>query len=575
MVAAFERGRKKLNLPELFRVYHNHALRVTREHSTSDALEPGYRATRAKYIPERIVEWQDFPVLHDELWQVIRKMPLWQLQCHQYPDLPDLDDGQGTSKLFPFEVSALQLHLETVIQPLNKLIRQLCATDFVAAKYGQADHIQYESDGLPGGLLVWKRNEWHKPGVTVVELDRDTMTLPVLITGYSMMLKEGKIIVRSPRRFAQAAHWVVVAAVGEVYTDMMQLGLRHGYVFMADACIFLHVSPDEPAIVKSHLFVPRLDVPDVHDDHRVADTIVPQMLTFVLSSLNTFPPKQEWFRSQKHLRRFPEELRCVEISTRASRDTPEALRTYIRYRSVRERLTNRSVLPKPHQLVEDYGRIREGYCSMRCMQSLFLGEHIDPNCTNAVSHGERGQKHPLSREDLLARLKEQIDHDPDCSLEQLHIRGSSGYMLKAILRPYQYIVIVKAVEESCVRYLLHEVNVYDHLRHLQGSYVPVCLGYFRPKQSYVYHGSKTVAMMVMSYAGLRVDFDLSGIALPDRDWEQEARACVDKLRAEGAFIDHFAMRNFLYCPDVDRVLAIDLERYIVQREVEGAERKKT
>lgn len=574
MVAAFGRGQKKLTLPELFRVYHKHALHVTHERSPSDALEEGCRATRAKYVPERIVEWDDFPALHEELWQAVRKTPLWQSQCHQYPDLPDLDDGHGTSTFFPFEVSALQLHLETVIQPLNRIIRQLCATDFVAAKYGQADHIRYESDGLPGGSLVWKRNEWHKPGVTVVELDRDSLTLPVLMAGYLVLLEERRIIVQSPRRFAQAAHWAVAVAVSEVYTDMMQLGLRHGYVFMTDACIFLHVSPDQPTVVKSHLFAPRLDVPNLDDDTRATDTIVPQMLTFVLNSLNTPAPKQDWFRNLERLQRFPEELRCVEISTRACRDTTTALRAYIQYRTLRERLATKSVQPKP-QLAEDHGRIREEYCSTKCMQSLLLGEPIDPNCPNALAHGQRGQKHPLSGADFIARLKEQVDRDPDHSLEQLHIRGSSGYMLKAILWPYKYIVVVKAVEESCVRYLLHEVNVYDHLRHLQGSHVPVCLGYFRPKQSYVYHGSETVAMMVMSYAGVRVDFDLSGVAPPNRDWEQEARECVDKLRAAGAFIDHLAIRNFLFCPDVGRVLAIDLERFIVEREVEGAERKKT
>jgi hypothetical protein len=51
----------------------------------------------------------------------------------------------------------------------------------------------------------------------------------------------------------------------------------------------------------------------------------------------------------------------------------------------------------------------------------------------------------------------------------------------------------------------HILENYDHLTSLQGRQIPVCLGAFKPRITYWYHGEKMAhMMMILGWSGMRL-----------------------------------------------------------------------
>lgn len=76
---------------------------------------------------------------------------------------------------------------------------------------------------------------------------------------------------------------------------MLQKGIRWGYIFVAEAIIFLNI-PDDPTTVRYHLSIPRLDFQD-DDQNRFHRTSVAQIFAFFLNSLSAEAPSQAWHDS--------------------------------------------------------------------------------------------------------------------------------------------------------------------------------------------------------------------------------------------------------------------------------------
>jgi hypothetical protein len=132
---------------------------------------------------------------------------------------------------------------------------------------------------------------------------------------------------------------------------------------------------------------------------------------------------------------------------------------------------------------------------------------------------------------------------------------------------------VKAVPSWCVPYTKHELNVYDCIRPLQGVAVPVYIGAMEPKCDYWCEGEKTIYMMVMSWAGVRPDYGIVNNADSKRNYKQEAEGCLQKIRNAGANLDYIAWRNFLWNEELNSLIAIDFERFKVDKYVAGSLRR--
>lgn len=140
------------------------------------------------------------------------------------------------------------------------------------------------------------------------------------------------------------------------------------------------------------------------------------------------------------------------------------------------------------------------YCSIPCLLGLTNGGYLDPSCPNIADHG---QSH-LRRLDFLRLLQEQLAHDrgPVTNCEPLWIGGSRGDMFKITLSSHGYTVIAKGVQRHDEPYLMHEVQVYHHLRTMQGIHIPVCLGSTRLLLPYYHRGGKYMHFLLLSYAGV-------------------------------------------------------------------------
>lgn len=128
------------------------------------------------------------------------------------------------------------------------------------------------------------------------------------------------------------------------------------------------------------------------------------------------------------------------------------------------------------------------YCSVACLLGLANRGYLDFNCPNIADHG---QSH-LKRRDFLRLMQEQLAHNrgdiTDC--EPLLLGESRGFMFKITLSSHGYTVVAKGVRHHDAPHLIHESNVYDHLRTIQGIHIPVCLGGTNLILPYYHRGGK-------------------------------------------------------------------------------------
>lgn len=112
----------------------------------------------------------------------------------------------------------------------------------------------------------------------------------------------------------------------------------------------------------------------------------------------------------------------------------------------------------------------------------------------------------MGPQEFTRRLQCQLIRNRNEGFEPLHVRGQTGYLVKATLLSHGYTVIIKATTMEKRHCLEAEVENYCHLRSLQGQQIPVCLGLFKPRIAYWYHGELMVQMMILSWSGTQLQY---------------------------------------------------------------------
>ena len=79
-------------------------------------------------------------------------------------------------------------------------------------------------------------------------------------------------------------------------------------------------------------------------------------------------------------------------------------------------------------------------------------------------------------------------------------------MFKITLTSHGYTVAAKETVFAWISDLLHEENIYNRLRSIQGVHIPVCLGSISLRTPF-FHGRNVdiIHMMFMAYGGKRID----------------------------------------------------------------------
>jgi hypothetical protein len=135
---------------------------------------------------------------------------------------------------------------------------------------------------------------------------------------------------------------------------------------------------------------------------------------------------------------------------------------------------------------------------------LQTGNDLDELCPN-VGHRRRGQtdptQHPISAEDTILSLKNQLDENIDRCIP-FNDCGSYGAPFKLTCMKYGYTVIGKGTTSGLWKEVSRDAEVYRVLRKAQGSAVPVFLVAIDLAKIYFLRGAGQIRhMLSMGWGG--------------------------------------------------------------------------
>ncbi|KAK1252527.1 hypothetical protein MKX08_003714 [Trichoderma sp. CBMAI-0020] len=204
---------------------------------------------------------------------------------------------------------------------------------------------------------------------------------------------------------------------------------------------------------------------------------------------------------------------------------------------------------KPRKVKE----VENAYCTQQCLLGVANGTPLDKSCPNVHLHGKRH----ISKEEFLERFRGQISRagEANAFCTPLDQWGAIGKMFKVALIGYGYTFVAKATLRADWVFLHREGEMYEHLKNLQGSVVPVCLGIVRVEPEF-YHEDKFLSQfMVLSWAGLPLQ----------RSLDEEVRSSLTntvsrayrELHVAGVQHRDPGIANMLYNPLTSQVMLVD------------------
>lgn len=197
--------------------------------------------------------------------------------------------------------------------------------------------------------------------------------------------------------------------------------------------------------------------------------------------------------------------------------------------------------------------VENSYCTQQCLLGVANGTPLDEACPNVHLHGN---KH-ISKKQFLERFKDQISRAGEANahcapLEQF---GAIGKMFKVALIGYGYTFVAKATLRADWVFLHREGEMYEELKDLQGSVIPVCLGVVRVDPEFYHEDRLLSQFMALSWAGLPLQghFDEAVESLLT---DTVVRAYTE---LHGAGMQHrdSDLSNMLYNPLTSQVMLVD------------------
>ena len=455
-------------------------------------------------------------------------------------------------------------------------------------------------------------NERHKPVYAVEFKAPHKVTIPELVAGLHPMDLARDVIDQEGDTFEFHATRLVAAVITQIFSYMIDSGVQYGYICMGEAFVFLHI-PEDPTVVKYFMCVPNEDVL-VNDEWRLHRTAIGQVLAFTLQALAAKAPSHKWHDAAHEklltweveyldiLKSIPETVRkdppASNYRPSCWKAEPKTHNTRSRTRckpgaftpnhSSSEGGDSNAGSPSPsttaagrscsgrgqgnkHQSPRGHERTQAGqvsqkdkqttrtFCTMACIRGIMDQGPLDKRCPNFQLHMQRpsGQRHSMGPQEFTRRLNCQLMRNRNEGFEPLHVRGRTGYLVKATLLSHGYTVIIKATTLEKQHCLEAEVENYCHLRSLQGQQIPVCLGVFKPRVAYWYHGELMLQMMILSWSGTRLQHIVNNENSSFFDQERDKALAV--LRSHGVVHGDGEWRNMLWDGLSHRLVIVDLE----------------
>lgn len=205
------------------------------------------------------------------------------------------------------------------------------------------------------------------------------------------------------------------------------------------------------------------------------------------------------------------------------------------------------------------------YCTQKCLLGLVNGDFLDSECPNMALHckggAHAGKRHPVNHKQWLCLLREQLVRSLDDGITPLGLGGARGVLFRVTLLAHGYAVVSKGTVRAFIKFLEHEAAIYQHLKPLQGIYVPVFLGAIDlrniDKVYYYDHRVYVVHLSFLSWGGGPVD------PAPDASDQPLREAAMRTLRAiHQRSVVHKDARlpNMLSNSETNGVMMIGFER---------------
>ena len=199
------------------------------------------------------------------------------------------------------------------------------------------------------------------------------------------------------------------------------------------------------------------------------------------------------------------------------------------------------------------------YCTHKCLRGLLQRDRLDPQCPNRALHpSTKGLRHTIDAATLRILLRNQLDTDMDHNCTPLDIQGARGALFKLTLASHGYTLVGKGTVRAFIPDLRHEGRIYSHLRKLQGTCVPVCLGNFDCIYPYEYDiGVEIVHFLLLSWGGVALTWPEYFAC------KEEINQMEDQLRALGVEHQDERCLNVLQDDQHGQLMLIDFERATV------------
>lgn len=459
------------------------------------------------------------------------------------------------------------------------------------------------SEGIDSLLLIVEYKPPHKLSVHNLRAGLRPMNVLEEVVNRTTIPAEGDEKLRCN------ADRLVAAVVTQTFSQMIESGVEYSCVNTGEALVFLQVRQDDPTTVYYHLAEPNQEVA-VDDDlgFLYPRTAISQMFSFCLMALKSSLRSQQWRDDASRrlpryevdyeavLRQIPEEERKQTPSSafkpsryhvnprspyffwrrkaRSSCHTDEAVGDQRASRSDRsdesaegpETPTKSSGPAKgkePAQRVGERSRSDIGarkYCTQACLLGLVQQTGLDKNCPNVALHRRRvkDNRHAVNKRMFRQLLQRQLGEDLDHDCEPLGKQGARGALFKITLRQFGYTLAGKGTVQAFVEDLRYEGRVYQRLKSLQGSVIPVHLGNIDlAKVYYLDIGVRIQHMTMMAWVGEQAAADGE---VTHCQIDEQVRSTVEEIRWFGVTHGDLHGPNILWSQELERVMLIDFER---------------
>ncbi|KAL2002533.1 hypothetical protein VTN02DRAFT_6556 [Thermoascus thermophilus] len=632
------------------------AIRVETNPTLTTQGDPTNPVNRRR--PKRIIPWEDFPALQEGIWETLYEDPDFCTR-RAFASKHQLELIRNDIRPIRSEIQLRDFERDTVDRFVRLILNEVHNNDRLRRSFKLHGDITFEdhnigdttsalgnpmeqlqtADSAPWPPSTPDRTQSTRPPTYRRRRNRradqfcfhvisDEQRVPVyavehkaphklslaeILAGLHEMDLENDVINTNGDSFEYYATRLVAAVITQLFSYMVDIGVRYGYICTGEALICLNITED-PSVVQYYLLVPNRDVAD-DDEHRLHRTAVAQVLAFTLNALQADPPPQSWYDAINQLdtweveylnilQEIPESVRKEPPSSeykpppwkpvkrspynlrRRCRPSPQLSR---RDQGDDDEDDEAGAPPSPSPFSSDSSRGARGgqgrgrgrgrgqgrgsgargpkgtkstkkgmqheYCTMKCLSGLAERGPLDPLCPNVKEHGHLC--HRLNAHDLTRLLSDQLSRDRENGFEQLHIVGRTGFLLKATLLSHGYTVILKATSAEQLPSLKQEVSAYHRLRSLQGRQVPVYIGDFAPQVSYWYHGQRMVHMLILSWAGVRAKKVMTQQDEPL--FLQQRDEILSRIRACGVTHNDAEWRNILWNRETHGLVVIDFE----------------